>query len=145
MKEEYELPGEWWTAPAEADNGDLIMVTGRSDIAKFRDNPRFSIRLTVRWAYGDNGMPADKDAELMEEVTEALAKTFKADPVAVLTGIYTGDGVREWVFYTASTHIFTRKLNEALTALPLLPLELSAENDPDWAEYAEMATLRVDS
>lgn len=140
---QFEMPGEWWTAPAEADDGNLIMVTGRKDVDKFRSNPRMSIRLTVSWPYGGTGMPGDADAQTMATVTELLAKTFKADPVAVLTGIYTGDGVREWVFYTASTHIFTRKLNEALAPLPLLPLELSAENDPDWLEFTEMSQLEI--
>ena len=23
------IPDEWWTAPAESDNGELILVTGR--------------------------------------------------------------------------------------------------------------------
>jgi hypothetical protein len=45
------------------------------------------------------------------------------------------------VFYTLSTHIFQRKLNEALAELPLLPLQISAENDPNWDEYSEMKSL----
>ena len=132
---------DWWTAPAESENGSLIMVTGRRDIKKFRDNPRFNIRLEIEWSYGGSGMPDDATAELMEQVQDRLQAAFTKDPVAVLTGIYTGDGVRNWVFYTLSTHIFARKLNEALADLPLLPLQLSAENDPDWAEYDEMKDL----
>lgn len=138
--------GEWWTAPAEADDGRLIMVSGRSDVSKFRDNPRFHIRYTISWRYSnaaDATMPTDTDATIMEEVTEALCKALAKDPVAVLTGIYTGAGIRDWVFYTLSTHILTRKLNEALAHLPVLPLELSAEEDPDWEEYTEMSQLEI--
>lgn len=138
--------GEWWTSPAEADDGRLIIVSGRSDVGDFRANPRFHIRLTVAWKYSENpdaNMPDDETAEMMERVTNALAAAFGKDPVAVLTGIYTGAGEREWVFYTLSTHIFTRKLNESLADLPLLPLALSAEEDPDWAEYDEMSQLEV--
>lgn len=132
--------GDWWTSPAESDNGKLIMVTGRRDVKKFRDNPRFNIRVEVTWKYdGDkSGMPDLETSELMEQVQETLSAVFKADPVAVLTGIYTGDNRRDWVFYTLSTHIFGRKLNEALEPFPLLPLEIYCENDPDWAEYDEM-------
>lgn len=132
--------GDWWTSPAESDNGKLIMVTGRRDVKKFRDNPRFNIRVEVTWKYdGDkSGMPDLETSELMEQVQETLSAVFKADPVAVLTGIYTGDDRRDWVFYTLSTHIFGRKLNEALEPFPLLPLEIYCENDPDWAEYDEM-------
>ena len=67
---------------------------------------------------------------------------FHKDPVAVLTGVFTGGGERTWVFYTLSTHIFQKKINEALADLPLLPLEISAENDPGWDAYAEMEELK---
>ena len=136
---------QWWTAPTESDNGRLIMVTGRVDIDKFRNNPRYCIRVEVSWRYnGDaSGMPDKETSTLMEQAQERLQAAFHKDPVAVLTGIYTGDNRRDWVFYTTNTHIFGRKLNEALADLPTLPLEIYAENDPDWAEYAEMAQARI--
>lgn len=83
--------GEWWTAPAESEDGRLVMVTGRKDVAKFRENPRFSIRVEVSWPYeGRNGMPDVETSELMDEVQARLTREFHKDPVAVLTGIYTG-------------------------------------------------------
>lgn len=132
--------GEWWTSPTEGVDGQLIMVTGRRDVASFRNNPKFSIRVEVTWCYDADmsGMPDVSTSELMEKVQDALQGAFIKDPVAVLTGIYTGAGERNWVFYTLSTHIFQRKLNEALADFELLPLKISAENDPGWAEYAEM-------
>lgn len=136
---------DWWTSPTEGENGSLIMVTGRRDVEKFRDNPKYSIRVEVSWKYDgeSNGMPDTATSQLMEEVHDALLAVFAKDPVAVMTGIYTGDNRRDWVFYTLSTHIFQKKINEALAAFPLLPLEIYAENDPDWAEYAEMRALNA--
>lgn len=135
---------DWWTCPTESEDGRLVMVTGRRDIEKFRDNPRFNIRVEITWVYNESkaaGMPDLATSELMEQATENLNTIFEKDPVAVLTGIYTGAGERNWVFYTLSTHIFQRKLNEALAELPLLPLQISAENDAEWEEYAEMRSL----
>ncbi|MDE7153089.1 MAG: DUF695 domain-containing protein [Muribaculaceae bacterium] len=134
---------DWWTSPAEGENGNLIMVTGRRDIEKFRKNPRYKIRIEVTWAYGPtaDGMPDRATSEMMEKVQDLLQETFAKDPVAVLTGIYTGDNRRNWVFYSTSTHIFGRKINETLSSLPTLPLSIYCENDPDWAEYAEMKEL----
>lgn len=135
----------WWTAPAQSDGGRLIMVTGRRDVERFRSNPRFSIRVEVTWAYeGDaSGMPDTATSQLMEEVQEALQRDFRRDPVAVLTSIFTGDGERNWVFYTLSTHIFGRKLNEALADFPTLPISIYCENDPDWQEYDEMSEAEI--
>jgi len=136
----------WWTAPAESDDGRLIMVTGRADIDKFRSNPRFSIRVEVEWTYSTApgaAMPSDSDAIIMGQATDSLNDIFSRDPVAVMTGIFTGAGTRTWVFYTLSTHIFQKKFNEALADLPTLPLHITAENDPRWEAYSEMKEFEV--
>lgn len=138
----------WWTAPAESENGKLIMVTGRRDVAKFRSNPRFTIRIEVTWKYGDEnadatGMPDKSTSELMEQAQDAIQAVLKKDPVAVLTGVFTGDGRRDWVFYSLSTHIFGKKLNEALAELPMLPITVYCENDPAWLEYDEMSQAEI--
>lgn len=136
---------DWWTSPQESESGRLILVTGRKDVDRFRNNPRFSIRVDITWKYEGkpDGMPDYDTSVMMEKVTDALNAEFDRDPVAVMTGIFTGDDERDWVFYTLSTHIFGRKLNEALAELPLLPLEISCENDPDWAAYDEMAEAEI--
>lgn len=135
----------WWTAPTASESGRLIMVTGRNDVKKFRDNPRFNIRVEVTWPYkGDEtGMPDVETSTLMEQVQESLQMVFRKDPVAVLTGIFTGDDERNWVFYTLSTNIFGEKLNEALKEFPLLPLTIYCENDPEWNEYDEMKEAEI--
>ncbi|MDE6279689.1 MAG: DUF695 domain-containing protein, partial [Paramuribaculum sp.] len=46
-------------------------------------------------------------------------------------------------FYTLSTHIFGRKLNEALKDMPVLPISIYCENDPDWLEYDEMSEAEI--
>lgn len=139
------MKGEFWTCPTVSDDGHDIIVTGRADIDQFRKNPRFTIRVTISWEYGEHNMPDIETSTLMEQATDALADTFDKDPIAVLTGIYTGDGCRQWIFYTLSTQIFGRKLNEALAPLPLLPITITCENDPDWDEYNEMsAASRID-
>lgn len=131
---------KWWTCPLEDDEGHLIMVTGRSDVEKFRNNPRFNIRVAIDLPYTSttDGMPDTTAAEMLEAVLDSLKEELRKDPVAVLTGVYTGAGVRTMVFYTLSTNIFNKKLNTALAHLPLLPLEITAENDPEWLEFKEM-------
>lgn len=131
---------DWWTAPATDDNGNIIMVTGRRDVDRFREKGHFKVRVTIRWNYSGNnqGFPDMETSQLMEQATEAFHEYMNGKVTAVLTGIYTGGGMREWVFYTTSSESFNRQLNHALKDLPLLPLEISAEFDPDWEEYLEM-------
>lgn len=136
-----EYPGNWLTSPAESTTSDrIIFITGRTDVEKFRANPRFNIRVEVTFTYesDERGFPKGLEVQILGEVSDKLVETFRKDPVAVLTGIYTGDGIRTWVFYTASTNIFQKKFNEALTGMPTLPIIMQAFNDPDWEEYSEM-------
>ena len=135
----------WITTPLESasEEGNLVMATVRKDADAFRSNPRFKYRIEVTWPYepDSKGMPSEVVSELMEAVGEKLEGVFHKDPVAVLTGIYTGEGARDLVFYTLSLHIFQRKFNEALAEFPPLPLDFSAEEDPSWEEYSQMLAL----
>jgi hypothetical protein len=139
-----ELQGSWLTYPAESNLSDkTIIVTVRTDVEKFKSNPRFKYRIIVAWPYSANadGMPDEPTSEIMGQATELLSNTFRKDPVAILTEISTGDSRREWVFYTLSLNIFSKKLNEALASLPVLPLEFVAEEDPDWESYSEVSEI----
>ena len=139
------ISNDWWTAPAEGENGNLILVTGRRDMDSVISTGRYRYRIEVSWNYEGDGkpLPTYADSKVMEEVTDALNECFERDPVAILTGIYTGDNQRNWVFYTRSLHIFQRKFNEALAPFPALPLQFEAEEDPDWQEYREMSQCEV--
>lgn len=138
MAEETE---KWLTAPTCDDAGNTIIVTGLTDVAKFRAKNRYTIRVQITLPYtpeGPLGFPDDETAALLEAATESFMANLKGKTTAVLTGIYTGAGQRDWVFYTFSTEAFNGFLNRSLADLPLLPLQISAENDPAWAEYDEM-------
>ena len=76
-------------------------------------------------------------------MTDSLKDTLKKDPAAVLTGIYTGAGERNWVFYTMSLHIFNKKFNEAMAEFDMIDLTFHAEEDPEWGEYAEMRQTEI--
>ncbi len=131
---------KWWSYPAEAENGRTVIVTGRDRIDHFRDSGKYIYRINVTWDYTPlpDGMPEDDDAKLMEEVTDALLEAFRKDTVAVMTGIYTGDGRRYWVLYTKNLKIFSTVFNRALSELPTVPIVIDAEEDADWEEYTHM-------
>ena len=131
---------KWWSYPAAADNGKTVIVTGRDAIDNFRESGKYIYRIDVSWRYNalPDGMPEEDDARLMEQVNDALLEAFKKDPIAVVTGIYTGDGERDWVFYTRSLPIFNKVFNRALEDLPTIPFVIDAEVDADWSEYTHM-------
>lgn len=133
----------WWTYPAESDNGKTIIVTGRDGMEDVIKSGKYKYRIDVYWNYNSlpDGMPDDEDARMLEQVTDALQEKFKKDKVAYMTGIYTGDGRRDWVFYTKNLNIFSTVFNSALEQLPTLPIVIEAESDPDWEEYLNMREI----
>lgn len=137
------LSDEWWTSPQQSENGRLVMVTGRDDMEKVIAKGKYRSRVDVDWKYNSlpDGMPEAEDAALMDEATEAFKKEFGADPVAILTGIYTGDGERNWVFYTHNLRLFGIVFNRALENLPTIPLTITAADDPTWEEYLNMKSI----
>ena len=137
---------DWWTAPSEDNEGRTVMVTGRRGLENVIATGRYVYRIEVTWLYEPDptGMPNHATSSTMEMVTDALHETFKRDPVAVMTGIYTGGGERNWVFYAVTLKAFQSGLNKALSNIPeQLPLEFYAEEDPDWEEYREMCQCEI--
>ena len=137
------IGNEWWTSPTESETGALIMVTGRQGVEPVIATGKYNDRIEITWKYTPekNGMPDFKTSSLMEQVTDALNNAFAKDSAAVMTGIYTGDGQRNWVFYTLNPKKFQYMLNDALKDFELLPITLYAEKDPEWNEYREMKDL----
>ncbi|MDE6717671.1 MAG: DUF695 domain-containing protein [Muribaculaceae bacterium] len=133
----------WWTAPTESESGATVLVTGRDYMDEIMAKGKFPYRVTVSWDYNrlPDGMPEDADAVMMEKATDAMQEEFRKDKVAYMTGIYTGDGRRDWVFYTGNLNIFGKVFNRALADLDTMPLLIEAESDPEWNEYREMRDI----
>lgn len=134
------FPDKWWTSPAESEAGKTVIITGRDGLEKVQASGKYIYRLDVSWDYEPeaSGMPSDADARIMEEATDALLKVFDKNTAAVMTGIYTGDGRRDWIFYCLNLKVFSSSFNNARADLPAMPLEISATEDPEWEEYSEM-------
>jgi len=114
------------------------MLRYRPNLQEFIATAKYNKRLTIIWQYdSDNSalMPSDEDVALMEDVENALLAIFENDVQAVLAFVYTGQNQNEWHWYSADIEETGNRLNEALSAFDVLPIDLSSEDDPEWAEY----------
>ena len=140
-----QLTDKWFTALSENEDGTYTFISGRSGIDDFVASGKFPNRLEVTWTYApdDKGLPADDhEAEVMEAVEERLRTAMERDRLALLTGIYTGQGQRQWIYIARNTAAFGERLNDALAGLPQLPIAIYAELDPENREYRELLELR---
>lgn len=125
------------------DGGGTVIVSGRDGIDKIRDSGKFPYAVRVSWRYNarPDGYPDQADELLMERADNALRAEFDKDRCAWLVAVYTGDGARDWIFYTGNLNIFGKVFNRALADIETIPLVIDAQSDPDWLQYQEMRTL----
>lgn len=128
------------SAVVENSDQKLVFMTLRTGISAFRDSQKLKERVEITWPYTPNekGQLSDQDAQLMEEMKEKLVPAVEKDKLGILTGLYTEPDKRTFVFYTRTAKIFGARLNECLKDMPLLPITLYVEIDPQWLEYDEM-------
>ena len=114
------LTNNWFTSVTEGEGGTMVIVCGRDEIDAFMASGKFGERVEITWPYvrTANGMPDEAEAKRMEEPQEALQKAMEKDKLSILTGVYTGDGARTWIFYTRNIPAFGERLNCLLRFIP---------------------------
>lgn len=128
----------------EGDGGKTVIVTGRDNIEKIMNSGKMPYLIRVSWRYEQlpDGMPMERDAELMGRVHDAFEETFRKDKAAYMVAVFTGEGRRDWLFYTGNLNIFNKVFNRALEEIAeTVPFEIEAQSDPDWSEYREMRDM----
>ena len=98
-----------------------------------------STRVTLSWncrAPLDIGLPSNDDYEEIGAFEETLIAAV--DEGAVLAFVFSAGGIVEYSFYTSDSNWFMDRLNEALADKPVVPIEIAAEEDPEWAEYRSL-------
>jgi Family of unknown function (DUF695) len=135
------------------DNQDAWSVATAMDgemplIIRFRSQPPAGINKTnyqdmiaITWQYEadeeSSGMPGEAEKERMDELEDLLMPALESAKVAFLTVIVTGNGVREWQWYSRSAEALIDTMNKCLGSLPAFPISISAQKDPDWATYQQ--------
>ena len=123
--------GEWFLAA-----GRSSMIRARRNLLPLAVDSGLSERVVVAWqcrAPLDSGLPSAADYEELAQFEELLVRFFEYG--AILAFVITQDGSANLNFYTSSQDWFLERLNDALADKPVMPIELSGAEDPDWSEY----------
>ena len=114
----------------------------RPNLKNFLGHSDYPRRLTIVWEYekkeGTNGLPTDDQSDAMREFEDALIGVLDSDRIAILSFIFTNNGIREWNFYIGDVQFVGEKINEALADKPGLPISLEVQDDPEWTEMANV-------
>ncbi|MBO6012649.1 MAG: DUF695 domain-containing protein [Bacteroidales bacterium] len=140
-----QLTDNWFTALSENEDGTFTFISGRTGIDEFINSHKLRERIEVVWTYQADakGLPADDaEAQRMEEVVDKLREVMEKDKLAIMTGVYTGQGQREINFICRNVAAFGERLNNTLSVYPKLPIVIHAYDDPDNEEYRDLLELK---
>jgi hypothetical protein len=71
----------------------------------------------------------------MDRLEDLMLPAVEAKAQSVLVLVSTGEGFREWIYYTKSESAFVDKLNQTLKMSPRFPVEIHTASDPTWSTY----------
>lgn len=80
----------------------------------------------------------------MEAFETALSPALERNKLALLAYSCTGEGLKEWVYYTRNLKAFGETLNTALSDLPQFPLSFEADEDREASMFKEVFALAMD-
>lgn len=129
----------WSTAVAtRPSDGHRIIYRYRSEFGPSYKRASYPDRVIIAWSYQSaNGMPSKTERESMDRMEDLLTPFVEKTPLSILALVSTGEGHREWVYYTRSQSEFMTKVNEALRGHPRFPVEIDLSKDPEWSRYEE--------
>jgi hypothetical protein len=140
--EPNEMPAaadELWSVTQLEKNGRPLLVRYRSERPQAAEAAAFPFLLSATWAYQANefGLPAAEEMERMDRFEDALASALETSRTAYLMVILTGNGERDWLWYTTGEEEAMRQVNQALQGHKPYPIQFSVQKDRGWKAYAQ--------
>jgi hypothetical protein len=130
-----DLPDEWMLA--EGENDGQPMLARFNEAAKVLVGaPGFNIQIGVAVPFnapGNDGMPSEDDMAQLEAFEETLIE--HAAPRAVLVGVITTGGMREFVLYAGASEWIEGFHRSLQSAMPTHDIHVMAQEDSDWSTY----------
>ena len=120
-----------------SDNGFPMIVRFRNKIPEGVQPSDYPHLMAIAWSYEPqtNGMPSREITHQMEEFENLLDKGLESRREAFMTVAVTCNGRREWQWYARDQDHFIRLLNSALAGRSPFPVQISHQDDKEWAAY----------
>jgi len=131
------LTDEWQVS--EGQHGDNRLITSfRTGARGLVGSPQYTIRIGIAVPFlapDPEGMPASDELAQLVAFEDAVME--RAGDKAVLVGVITTGGMREFVLYTGSGEWIPAFHEDLKAALPTHDVQMVAETDPKWSVYRQ--------
>ena len=125
---------------------------GRPLLIRLREFPKefptskYPERLNITWTMSEvdeNGLPTDKEFSRLAAFENRLVVAVEADGQSVLVGALTCNAEKEFIFQTANTSEFLKRLTIMPQEKQRYPIKIERYCDPDW-NYFEAVKSQLD-
>ncbi|RZU37067.1 uncharacterized protein DUF695 [Fluviicoccus keumensis] len=127
---------EWLTASADFEDGTKKIYSVRQHAPAGADPDAFSTVVVIEWIFEDQ-LPDQHLLQEMQAFQELLDPLDDAEE-SFLVHIITGDGQREWCYYTRSYPRFIQRMNKLLAGHKHYPLDIEYQEHTDWEYWEEI-------
>jgi uncharacterized protein DUF695 len=142
QNERPSLADDQWSVAQLEKNGKPLLVRYRNERPQGVETAAFPFLLSATWAYQSNefALPSADEMELMDKFEDALASALETSQTAHLMVILTGNGERDWLWYTTGEAEAMQQVNQALKGHKPYPVQFSVQKDRGWKAYAQFET-----
>lgn len=129
----------WRAARGSWDGADYLLRT-RESLPEVGVRVRWNQVVFVRWTFAKSvaGMPSPEDNERCLAFEQAVDAHLTRVGLGVLVAVVTGNGAKEWRFYTHTHDDFMHAFNAALVGHERYPLEIESFVDDEWRALSEL-------
>lgn len=131
-----------WTVLQAEKNGKPLLIRYRRQRPPGVEPAAFPFLLSATWSYrtNDAGLPGPEEMPLMDKFEDALVSALEASQTAYLMVILTGNGERDWLWYTCGEAEAMHQVNQALKGHKPYPVQFSVQQDRRWRAYTQFDT-----
>ena len=126
---------EDWTLAQGKAGGNNTIVRALARVPLIEQRKARPVLVSITWAYDGEataGMPSRALYDRIEGFEQVLFAALDAEDFATEAAAITGNGARQWRFYTADAEDFIARFTAALAGETVYPIELEAIDDPEW-------------
>ena len=134
-----------WSVGEGNVDGFPILVRARSALPAVPDRAIYENLIIITWPYDsdESGMPALDIYEQMRRFEDSLETAVGTKDVGVQAASLTGNGRKEWRYYTYDPDDFMSKLNLGFAGHTRYPVDLQMFLDSEWEALAQLLSERA--
>jgi hypothetical protein len=131
-----------WQVFQGTSEGRALFARFDKRVGRLANDPRYAIQIGVAVPLrspDSHGLPNRQELGQLEAFEDALMK--KVAEKAVLVGVITTNGMREFVLYTGSGEWIPGFHEDLKAALPTHQVQVMSQTDPSWSVYRQFVKI----